>query len=173
MIAADRAQARTGSVIIVLGAAVWPGGRASPTLRRRSEHAARLFLAAGAGQIIATGGVGKHPPSEAAVTAAICTAMGVPDAAVIREGASTTTLENLRFAMALLPAGQSVTIVTDYYHIPRALLTARMLGLRARGSAPGFARGTINPHQHARMILRESFALPVYAARLIWLHWRK
>ncbi|NUB44384.1 YdcF family protein [Fertoebacter nigrum] len=159
-------------VVIVLGAAVWPGGQASPTLRRRAEHGARVFLQSGAALLITTGGTGRHPPAEALVAAAICRRQGVPAAAILCEDQSTTTLDNLRFATPLVPPGARITIVTDYYHIPRALLTARMLGLRARGAALGFARADINPRQHARMILREAFALPAYALRLLWRRWR-
>ncbi|MDT8855782.1 YdcF family protein [Paracoccaceae bacterium Fryx2] len=170
----DRPDA-SGGVVIVLGAAVWAGGVASPTLRRRAEHGARCFRDRGATLLITTGGTGRHPPAEAEVAAAICIAAGVPPGAVLRELRSASTLENLGFALAMLPKGPvgPVTIVTDGYHVPRALLTARMLGVAARASAPGRADGPrLGPRQRLRMVLREAFALPAYAVRLVLARWR-
>ena len=59
-------------VALVLGAAVWPGGRPSPTLRRRALKAAALWHEGQVRAIIGCGGVGRHPPSEAEVIRALC-----------------------------------------------------------------------------------------------------
>lgn len=125
-------------VALVLGAAVWAGGQASPSLRRRAEAGARLWLEGHVRAIVACGGKGRHPPSEAEVIGAICVAMGVPDAAVLREDRSATTEENLRFALPFLRrlGADRVVIVTDRFHVPRALLVARRLGLSATGESP-------------------------------------
>lgn len=63
---------------------------------------------------------------------------GVPPEAILPEAHSTNTRENIRFARDLLALrGESdVVIVSDAYHLPRALVIARRLGLRATGSAP-------------------------------------
>ena len=66
----------------------------------------------------------------------ICLAEGVPEAAVLLEDRSQTTLENLSNARALLTKAEEVVIVTDSYHKWRALLVARHLGLGARASCP-------------------------------------
>lgn len=122
---------------IILGAAVWPGGVASPALRLRAEHGARLYLQGRVGTIVASGGLGLHPPSEASVMRDICLEMGVPDSAIILEGRSINTAQNLAFSQALLPAPAApVLIVTDLYHLPRARLVARRLGIQATGSWP-------------------------------------
>ena len=140
---------------IVLGAAVWPGGP-SPTLLRRTRHGAGLVLSGRAGRLVCTGGVGRHGPAEAAAAARIAAEMGVPSASVSTETASRTTWENLRGALPLLP-GTSVLIVTDRWHMPRALMIARRLGLDAAGSpCPAGSR----PAQRLRMAIRE---IPAYA----------
>ena len=146
--------------ILILGAAVWPDGP-SPTLRRRTEHAARLWHAGAAARIIPCGGLGQHPPTEAAMMRELLIADGVPDDAITLEDESTTTLENIRNAAALL-AAPDVIIVTDAYHAPRALLTARHFGLRAKADCPA------RPGPQWRYRLREALALPIYALRL-WL----
>jgi hypothetical protein len=45
--------------ILVLGAAVWAGGRASPTLQRRTAEAARLWHDGAGDIVIPCGGVGR------------------------------------------------------------------------------------------------------------------
>lgn len=150
-------------VAIVLGAAVWPGGTPSPTLRRRAEKAAALYRAGRIARIVATGGVGDHPPSEAWVTREVLTALGVPETAVILDEHSTTTLENLVNARALLPEGTPVVIVSDAWHLPRARVTARRLGLRAETAAAAL-KGT-HPLRMLRAALREVGATLWYLIR--------
>lgn len=150
---------------IILGAAVWPGGEASPTLRRRAETGAALYRAGRVQGIVATGGVGRHPPSEAEVIRELVTALGVPGEAVILEDRSATTHENLANAQALLPADAPAIIVSDFWHLPRARLTARRLGLEATGAAP-----PLKGSNWARILvalLREAAAFLWYLVRPI------
>ena len=132
-------QGQGPAVAVVLGAAVWPGGVASPTLARRTDHAIRLWRAGEVQVILGCGGVGRHGPAEAEVIADLCRAAGVPEAALRREAASTSTEENLRFARPLLAllAPSQVVIVTDGFHAPRARLVARRLGLQVVSAPVG------------------------------------
>ena len=144
-------------IALVLGAAVWPGGRPSPTLARRTAHAIALYRAGQVGAVMGCGGPGAHPPAEAAVIARLCQEAGLPAAAILVEDRSTTTRENLSYAKALLPAGAGAVIVTDAYHAPRARLIARQIGLDATVSTPGWAG--VGPRQRLRHIPREALAL--------------
>lgn len=124
--------------IVVLGAAVWPGGVPSPTLQRRAQHAARLYLTGHGGHVIGCGGIGRHPPSEAAVIAGICRTEGVPDTALHLDEQSRSTEENIANAMVVM-RGLGCTralLVTDRYHAFRARLIARGLGLEATSASP-------------------------------------
>lgn len=150
-------------VAIVLGAAVWPGGVPSPTLRRRAEKAAALYRAGRVGGIIATGALGRNPPSEARVIRDVVVAAGVAEADVLLDAHSTSTLENLANARALLPDGACPVIVSDLWHLPRARLTARRLGFRAQ-SAPASLRGA-RPLGILSAILREIPAFAWYLVR--------
>ncbi len=150
-------------VAIVLGAAVWPGGAPSPALRRRAEKAAALYLSGAVGGIVATGAIGRYPPSEARAIRDVLTAMGVPDSAVILEETSTTTLENLANARALLPEGARAIIVSDMWHLPRAWLTARRLGVRAGTAAASFEGS--HPLRVLWAVLREVAAFLWYLVR--------
>ena len=116
---------------LVLGAAVWEGGVASPTLRRRAEHAARLYADGTVSHVIACGGVGRFAPSEAELIERICREGGVPAEVILLDDRSTRTLENITNALPLLEeiGVRRVAIVTDRYHQPRARLIARRAGL--------------------------------------------
>ena len=150
---------------LVLGAAVWAEGQASPTLRRRATHAAALYKDGQVGHIIGCGGVGKHPPSEAAVIRDICIKNGVPAEHIWLEDTSTTTFENIENARAILTrlGAKSVVIVTDQYHAPRARMIARHLGISARSDCPKNA-GT-KPLRTLKSYARELPALLLYAIR--------
>ncbi len=113
--------------------------------------------------IVACGGVGHYPPSEAEVISKVCQELGVPEVAVLQEKRSTTTEENLRFALVLLNT-PDVIIVTDRYHAPRARLIARRLGLNATTDCPPIPQGR---RKHVvRQTLRE---VPAY----LWYWLRK
>ena len=154
--------------IVILGAAVWSDGP-SPTLRRRTLHGAALWRAGVAPLIIPCGGRGLHPPTEAAAMTDILVRAGVPRSAIAPENRSTTTLENIRFALPILQAhgATRVVIVTDITHGPRAALVARHFGLHTTTSGPSL-RGS-HPRTLLRQALRELGAYPLYAARL----WRR
>lgn len=148
---------------ITLGAAVWPHGVPSPTLRRRATRAGELYLAGKVAKIIATGGLGQHPPTEADVTRTVLLDLGIPSDAILLEDSSTTTLENLRNAARLLPDGTPAIIVSDVWHLPRARLAAARLGLTASTARASLA-GT-HPGRIARAILRETLAFFWYLVR--------
>ena len=152
--------------IVILGAAVWPDGP-SPALRRRVLHGTSLWHAGVAPVVVVCGGLGRHPPTEAAAMARLLQDDGVPPEAIRQEDRSTTTLENLRFALPILRAEglRRVVIVTDATHGPRAALVARHFGLLPQVSAPSL-RGA-RKRGLLRQGLRELGAYPLYALRLL------
>ncbi|HJL15348.1 MAG TPA: YdcF family protein [Sandaracinaceae bacterium LLY-WYZ-13_1] len=106
--------------IVVLGCKVVRGGRPSTSLARRAGHAARLWHEGRAPTLVLTGGVGHHPPSEAAVAARVARALDVPEDALVLEERSTSTEENAREAARLVGDDRRVLVVTDAYHAFRA-----------------------------------------------------
>ncbi len=158
------------SAILVLGAAVWPGGVASPTLARRIAHASHLAAKHPDAFIIGCGGLGDHPPSEAEVIRDGLCAAGTNSLRVLLEDRSTSTIENIAFAQRLLQphtVGHAI-LVTDGYHMPRALMIARALGLPAEGAPVPWPR---ERGWRAWLIAhgREALARPVNRWRL----WRR
>ncbi|MBF9045302.1 YdcF family protein [Rhodobacterales bacterium HKCCE4037] len=151
------------TAIVILGAAVWEGGP-SPTLRRRTLHGARLYHSGAGDVVICCGGMGKYPPTEAEAMAAMLREAGVPDSAIRLEDASTNTRENIRFTLPILRdlGAEKVVIVSDAYHLPRAGLIARRLGLKASTSAPPLNDARLWPQ--VKGWLREG---PGYLATLV------
>ncbi len=147
------------TTILILGAAVWANGP-SPTLRRRTAHAAALWQTMPAARLIPCGGLGRHPPTEAAAMQALLIAQGVPPSQITPEDRSTNTLENIRNG-ARLAWGDDLIIVTDPYHARRALLVARHFGLTARADCPAPLPG------QARQRWRDRLALVGYWLRLL------
>lgn len=146
-------------VAIVLGAAVWPGEKPSPTLARRTAKAVDLFRSGQVNAILGCGGLGRHPPSEAEVIRRSCRAAGVPDEGILCEDQSTSTAENLANALAILADHDvaGVIVVTDRYHIPRTRILARRLGLEANFVAA--APSTSPWPRRLRAWLREGAAI--------------
>ena len=158
---AAEGRAPSMTAIIILGAAVWAEGP-SPTLQRRIARGAELALAQEDAIVVACGAVGRHGPSEAEVIAAGLESLGIDPGRIRIEDRSTNTAENLRNAKALLapPDRADCWIVTDLYHVPRARLVSRRLGLRARFSWPDVR--TARKRTFARQCLREVPAFLAY-----------
>ena len=122
-------------VAVVLGAQVLPGERASRTLEARVRHAARLYAEGRVAQIIATGGLGEHPPSEAEIMARVLLEHGVPEDAILREDRALSTWDSARL-VAKMARGlgiEGVLVVTDPLHCVRTVAAFEKAGLLARG----------------------------------------
>ena len=116
--------------LIVLGARVDPDGP-SPALTRRLNAVMACLDDHPDAVIIASGGQGADEPmSEARCIRDALVKRGVAPERIRMEDRSTATVENLRYSMALMddPAAP-VGIVTNNYHVFRALRIAHRLGL--------------------------------------------
>ena len=123
--------------LIVLGAGV-RGEKISLTLQRRLDCALRYYEQNPNVLIVVSGGQGPQEDiSEALAMERYLLRHGVPEANVLKEEHSTSTLENLQFSPALLDDRLStpytVALITNDFHIYRASTLAR---------AQGFARVT-------------------------------
>jgi len=144
--------------VIVLGARVDPDGP-SPALRRRL-NATLAYLADNPDTlVIASGGQGSDEPmSEAECIKRELVAAGIDEGRILLEDRSTTTAENLEFSLALMESSDaSVGILTNNYHVYRAVKIAEKMGFRnAHGIAAEYTGYTL-PHY----MLREAACLIV------------
>ena len=126
--------------IIVLGAAVY-GDQPSLTLVRRLEGARDYLNAYPDSVAIVSGGMGAgETVTEAQAMRDWLVAQGIPEERVLMEPKATSTMENLSFSFDIIrerggePDG-SVAIVSSAYHLYRAKLMARNMGVTAAGVA--------------------------------------
>ena len=170
----DDGMARSGAdasaeadVAVVLGAAVRSGGHPSPALARRTRHAVRLARAGVVRHLLLTGGVGRHPPSEASVMRAVAVEAGIDPARLVLEETAASTLESARACARIITerGWTRVLLVSDSYHLPRARLAFRHFGIVARGSAPP-GRGDTAEWRWILFHMRELVAIPWYVIRL-------
>ena len=77
-------------------------------------------------------------------------AAGVNPARLILEDRSTDTSENLRFSRVLIPENASVGLVTNNFHIFRALALARGLGWQGVQGIPVATTAFSIPHYYMR-----------------------
>jgi uncharacterized SAM-binding protein YcdF (DUF218 family) len=118
------------SLAIVLGAST-KDGKPTPVFQRRIETAIGLYQKNKVQKVLFTGGPGNPP--QAIVAKQYAQNHGIPEEYILVETQSKNTLENLKFAMQLLPPAreQNVLIVSDSLHLMRAMFLANRLGLKA------------------------------------------
>ena len=117
--------------LIVLGARVDPDGP-SPALNRRLNAVIAHIGEHPRAIIIATGGQGADEPmSEAQCIRDELVRRGVDSSRIRMEDRSTSTMENIENAMALLESPEdSVGLITNNYHVWRAVHIAQKAGLQ-------------------------------------------
>jgi uncharacterized SAM-binding protein YcdF (DUF218 family) len=117
--------------IVILGAAVRPDGAASPTLRRRAIHGAKLAEQNPQDWVFCSGGVGRYGPSEASIIADILRDRGVAASRIALDEISIDTLQNVVEAARFVRRCDLVGVVacSDGYHLPRVKMLFQMLGV--------------------------------------------
>ena len=140
--------------VIVLGNFVSPRGIPSEELAERLETGRALYQAGRARQIIVSGLVRGDAYDEPHAMAAWMVAHGVPAEDVIVDVGGHRTAATMADAVAL--GVRSALVVTQAYHLPRALYLARHAGIDAVGVAA--AIGPISDPTLTRIRVRETLA---------------
>jgi uncharacterized SAM-binding protein YcdF (DUF218 family) len=128
-------ECRPADVILVLGSAVWPNEQPSPSLRARTEQAIELYQEGYAPYLILTGGLGRYPPEEAEVMRRLAVEAGIPQEALILDKEAHSTWESMEKAQQIMEqqGWDTALVVSDPFHLQRALLMARDAGFQAYG----------------------------------------
>lgn len=132
----DRDERRPADAIVVMGAAQYDG-RPSPVFAARIDHAIDLFRSGIAPYLIVTGGKADGDrTTEAASARDYAIARGVPEAAILAEDESRTTLTSVRRVADLMAARELSTavFVSDPSHMLRVLQMASDAGVTGFGS---------------------------------------
>ena len=118
--------------ILVLGAGVWSGDRPSHMLADRLDVAIAAYNNGAAPKLLMSGDHGRREYDEVNVMKAYAVERGVPSEDVFMDHAGFSTYESMFRARDVFLA-KKVLIVTQKYHLYRALYVARALGLEAEG----------------------------------------
>ncbi len=124
-------------VIIVLGAAQYKDGRPGPAMARRMASAIGLMQQGVALRLLLSGGVTSTTIPEAETMRHMALAAGISEESMICETKSRNTLQNAVFCARIIKARnfKRCLLVTDDFHMSRAIATFRAMGVPARPSS--------------------------------------
>ncbi len=134
--------------ILVLGAGVWEGGRPSHMLEDRLEQGIELYDAGVSDRLLMSGDHGREEYDEVNVMKQFAIDAGIPSMNIFMDHAGFSTYESLYRARDIFGADK-ILIVTQEYHLYRALYIADKLGLEAYGVGS-------DPRQYAGQKYREA-----------------
>lgn len=120
--------------VIVPGAMVYRDGSLSHILEDRVKRGVELYKNGSAPKLIMSGDHGRRDYDEVAAMKNYAISLGVPSEDIFMDHAGFSTYETLYRARDVFEA-RRVIIVTQEYHLYRALYVAKSLGLEARGVA--------------------------------------
>ena len=119
--------------VVVLGAGLI-GDKVTPLLASRIEKGIAIYQKHPGSKLIMSGGQGPDElMAEGQAMANYAFEQGIPVEDIVIENQSTNTEENLKFSYALMKPGSRFALVTNYYHVFRALLLARKLKIKYIG----------------------------------------
>lgn len=121
-------------VILVLGAHVTSTGQVSIMLRDRLECAYRLYMDGKAPKILVSGDHGRKDYDEVNAMRSYLLNKGVPSEDIFMDHAGFDTYDSIYRTKAIFEAENAI-IVTQEFHVLRALYIADRLGLSATGVA--------------------------------------
>ncbi len=119
-------------VAIVFGAGLTRLGQPTPILRDRVETAAQLYFAGKAKTLLMSGTTEMSHYSEPAAMQQYALSLGVPAQAIVLDDAGYRTYDTCYRAKAIFGL-DSALLVTQGFHMPRALFLCNALGLKASG----------------------------------------
>jgi len=155
------ARPRPADVAIVFGNQVLADGTPSPRLVARLKAAARLRPTHQVRAWFVSGGIGREGHDETRVMRDWLVAHGVPDSAIVRDSLGLNSQLTAVHAAAWMHthAVRRALVVTQYFHVARAVLACRRAGIDVVGaSAPRWYEP-----RYLYSLAREMVALLVYA----------
>ncbi len=123
--------------ILVLGCLVRSDGSPSDMLYDRVKGGVELYLDGAAGKIIMSGDHGRENYDEVGVMKKLATDAGIPSSDVFMDHAGFSTYESIYRAREIFGVKKMI-IVTQEYHLKRALYVAESLGIEAYGFASDY-----------------------------------
>jgi SanA protein len=120
------------SVAVVFGAGLWWDGTPTTVLRDRIATAADLYFSGKIQKILMSGDNRFIDYNEPGAMREYALTLGVPDSAIVLDYGGRRTYDTCYRATAIFGI-QTAILVTQSFHLPRALYTCNTLGLDAIG----------------------------------------
>jgi vancomycin permeability regulator SanA len=128
------AGAPSAPVALVLGAGLTPAGTPSPALQVRLDDAAALYRLGKVSALLVSGDNGTVTHDEPTAMRDYLVAHGVPAGKVVRDYAGFDTWDSCVRAKKIFGVDRAL-VVTQQYHLPRAVFLCRRAGIDADGAA--------------------------------------
>ncbi len=134
IITLDEAAKLDADAILVLGARVWDNGSPSGVLEDRLDTGISAYQAGVSDRLLMSGDHGQDDYDEVNAMKDYALEQGIPSENIFMDHAGFSTYESVYRARDIFQV-KTVLIVTQEYHLYRALYIARALGLNAYGVA--------------------------------------
>lgn len=148
----DAAQLEGVDCILVLGCYVWDDGRPSDMLEDRLKRGVELYGQGSAPKLLMSGDHGTVSYNEVAAMRQYALDAQVPSEDVFMDHAGFSTYDSVCRAKEVFKADK-IIIVSQEYHLYRALFLANMLGVEAYGVSADYRSYTGQLNRDVREIL--------------------
>ncbi len=128
----DVQNAPNREVAIVFGAGLWYDGSPTPVLRDRIETAAKLYISGKVKKLLMSGDNRFQNYNEPGAMQAYAIELGIPEEDIVLDYAGQRTYDTCYRAREIFQISE-VLLVTQSFHLPRALYTCNKLGIKAIG----------------------------------------
>ncbi len=128
-------------IALVLGAQVYPDGQPSPFLAARLDLAKRLFELGKVQAILVSGDARAKEYDEPKAMCSYLVRAGVPASRVMVDDAGIDTYNSCLQAQRVFGIAAMI-VVTQSYHLPRAVATGRLVGINTNGVGDETVRGS-------------------------------
>lgn len=128
----DVPNAPNRDVAIVFGAGLWRDGSPTPVLRDRIETAAKLYTSGKVKKLLMSGDNRFQNYNEPGAMQAYAIELGIPDEDIVVDYAGQRTYDTCYRAREIFQIDE-VILVTQSFHLPRAIYTCNSLGIKAMG----------------------------------------
>jgi SanA protein len=119
-------------VVIVFGAGLWRNGSPTPVLEDRVTTAANLYFAGKVEKLLLSGDNRFVEYNEPWAMRDLALSLGVPEDALVLDYAGRRTYDTCYRAKAIFGVTEAI-LVTQEFHLPRALYTCNRLGVLSVG----------------------------------------
>lgn len=119
-------------MVIVFGAGVWPDGTPTPYLQNRLDTAMRMHQTGKVQKILVSGDNSTEHYNEPVAMQKYLINQGVPEDVIVLDYGGLSTYDTCYRAQEIFKVSNAY-VTTQSYHLPRAVMTCRMLGIEVVG----------------------------------------